>query len=62
MRRHSYVCFPFLSTACAHLDQTGFEFKKRRAVPVIQGVVVAVENEQALLEVRLIDLNVTLCV
>ncbi|KAL1667499.1 hypothetical protein GGF50DRAFT_124822 [Schizophyllum commune] len=29
---------------------TGFEFKKRRAVPVIQGVVVAVENEQALLE------------
>ncbi|KAL1760246.1 hypothetical protein FB107DRAFT_287083 [Schizophyllum commune] len=29
---------------------TGFEFKKRRAVPVIQGVVIAVENEQALLE------------
>ena len=31
--------------------QTGFEFKKRRAFPVITGVVVAAENEQALLEV-----------
>ncbi|KAL1745796.1 hypothetical protein HDZ31DRAFT_81675 [Schizophyllum fasciatum] len=29
---------------------TGFEFKKRRAVPVIQGVVIAAENEEALLE------------
>ncbi|KAF8073973.1 hypothetical protein FPV67DRAFT_1606155 [Lyophyllum atratum] len=29
---------------------TGFEFKKRRAFPVIEGVVVAQENEAALLE------------
>jgi len=29
---------------------TGFEFKKRRALPVITGVVVAEENEEALLE------------
>ncbi|GJE88546.1 Rad4-domain-containing protein [Phanerochaete sordida] len=29
---------------------TGFEFKKRRAFPVITGVVVAAEHEQALLE------------
>ncbi|KAA1469725.1 Rad4-domain-containing protein [Dentipellis sp. KUC8613] len=29
---------------------TGFEFKKRRAFPVISGVVVAAENEEALLE------------
>ncbi|KAG6812304.1 hypothetical protein H0H92_003477 [Tricholoma furcatifolium] len=29
---------------------TGFEFKKRRAFPVIEGVVVAQENEPALLE------------
>ncbi|KAG6898421.1 hypothetical protein C0992_004132 [Termitomyces sp. T32_za158] len=29
---------------------TGFEFKKRRAFPVIEGVVVAQENEDALLE------------
>ncbi|KAI8994160.1 hypothetical protein BD414DRAFT_481596 [Trametes punicea] len=31
---------------------TGFEFKKRRAFPVITGVVVAAENEAALIEVR----------
>ncbi|EKM51642.1 uncharacterized protein PHACADRAFT_177064 [Phanerochaete carnosa HHB-10118-sp] len=29
---------------------TGFEFKKRRAFPVITGIVVAAENEQAVLE------------
>ena len=32
--------------------QTGFEFKKRRAFPVITGIVIAAENEEALLEVR----------
>ena len=32
--------------------QTGFEFKKRRAFPVLTGIVVAAENEAALLEVR----------
>lgn len=32
--------------------QTGFEFKKRRAFPVITGIVVATENEEATLEVR----------
>lgn len=30
--------------------QTGFEFKKRRAFPVITGIVVAMENEEAVLE------------
>ncbi|KZV92249.1 Rad4-domain-containing protein [Exidia glandulosa HHB12029] len=29
---------------------TGFEFKKRRATPIVTGVVVATENEEALLE------------
>ena len=33
--------------------QTGFEFKKRRAFPIIEGVVVAVENEEILLEVTI---------
>jgi len=33
------------------VHQTGFEFKKRRAFPVIEGVVVAQENEAVLLEV-----------
>ena len=33
--------------------QTGFEFKKRRAFPVITGIVIAEENESALLEVRI---------
>ena len=33
--------------------QTGFEFKKRRAFPVIEGVVIARENESALLEASL---------
>lgn len=32
--------------------QTGFEFKKRRAFPVITGIVVAAENEETMLEVR----------
>jgi xeroderma pigmentosum group C-complementing protein len=31
--------------------KTGFEFKKRRAFPIIEGVVIAAENESALLEV-----------
>jgi len=30
--------------------QTGFEFKKRRAFPLITGIVVAAENEEAMLE------------
>ena len=30
---------------------TGFEFKKRRAFPLITGIVVAAENEAAVLEV-----------
>lgn len=38
---------------CTEIRQTGFEFKKRRAFPVISGVVVASENEEMLLEVRL---------
>ncbi len=33
--------------------QTGFEFKKRRAFPVLTGIVIAAENESALLEVRI---------
>lgn len=32
---------------------TNFEFKKGRAFPVISGIVVASENEEAILEVRL---------
>jgi xeroderma pigmentosum group C-complementing protein len=32
--------------------QTGFEFKKRRAFPVVDGVVVAAENEKILIEVN----------
>lgn len=31
---------------------TGFEFRKRRAHPVLTGIVIAAENESALLEVR----------
>ena len=34
------------------LPQTGFEFKKRRAFPILEGVVVAQENETLLLKVR----------
>lgn len=34
------------------LIQTGFEFKNRRAFPVINGIVVAAENESTLLEVN----------
>jgi hypothetical protein len=36
---------------CPLSRQTSFEFKKGRAFPVISGVVIAVENEEALLEV-----------
>ena len=32
--------------------QTGFEFKKRRALPVIEGIVVAAEHEATIREVR----------
>jgi hypothetical protein len=35
--------------------QTGFEFKKQRAIPVITGIVVAKENETAVMEVRLLS-------
>ena len=31
--------------------QTGFEFKKQRAIPVITGIVVAAENEAMVLDV-----------
>jgi xeroderma pigmentosum group C-complementing protein len=31
--------------------QTGFEFKKQRAIPVITGIVVAEEQESIVLEV-----------
>ena len=45
----------------AHLHTlTGFEFKKRRAFPVVEGVVIASENEQMLLDVRRILLYQTL--
>ena len=33
---------------------TGFEFKKQRAIPVITGVVVAAENEEFVMEVRVV--------
>ena len=39
--------------AKTYLLKTGFEFKKRRAFPILEGVVVAQENEAMLLEVRL---------
>lgn len=41
--------------------QTGFEFKKRHAFPVISGVVVAAENEDALLEVRVMLVKLVSC-
>jgi xeroderma pigmentosum group C-complementing protein len=37
--------------------QTGFEFKKQRAIPVITGIVVAEENETAVMEVCPLSLN-----
>lgn len=37
--------------------QTGFEFKKRKAYPVVEGIVIAAENEAVLLEVRVHILN-----
>lgn len=33
---------------------TGFEFKKRRAFPIVSGIVIAAENEELLLEVRFV--------
>jgi len=33
-------------------SQTGFEFRKRRATPIIEGIVVASENETLVLDVR----------
>lgn len=36
--------------------KTRFDFKNRRALPVIEGVVIAVENEDVLLEVPSIQL------
>lgn len=33
-------------------QQTGFEFKQKKAIPQLEGVVVAVENAEVLLEVR----------
>ena len=39
--------------------QTGFEFKKRKAFPVIRGVVIAKENESVLLEASLSRLEVS---
>jgi len=38
--------------------QIGFEFKKRRALPIIEGVVVAAENEAVLLEVFIFVVSV----
>jgi hypothetical protein len=32
--------------------QMGFEFKKRRAFPIVEGIVVAQENESLVTEVR----------
>ena len=31
-------------------EQTGFEFKKQRAIPVVEGIVVAAENEEIVLD------------
>jgi hypothetical protein len=44
---HAVSCNLYLCT------KTGFEFKKRRAFPIIEGVVVASENESALVEVHI---------
>ncbi len=40
----------------ADIPKTRFDFKNRRAVPVIEGVVVAAENEDILLEVLFLSL------
>ena len=39
---------------CADV-QTGFEFKKQRAIPVITGIVVAVENEATVMDVSILS-------
>jgi xeroderma pigmentosum group C-complementing protein len=41
------VLLPFLSIAN---DETGFEFKKQRAIPVVEGIVVAAENGEIVLD------------
>lgn len=46
--------FPLLSKCETDFRQTGFEFKKRRATPIVEGVVIAKENEQWLLDVSLV--------
>lgn len=40
------------TTVIYYYLQTGFEFKKRRAFPIVEGVVIAADNEPILLEVR----------
>lgn len=51
------VCtFPRRRVDNANVQKTRFDFKNRRAVPVIEGVVVAVENEDILLEVPSLQL------
>ena len=45
---------PLATLYDAERIQTGFEFKKGRAFAVITGVVIAVDNEQILLDVSLI--------
>ena len=49
LTRHPISAFDFV--------QTGFEFKKRRAFPIIEGVVVAAANEAIILEVMIISLS-----
>lgn len=46
-------CFPAFFTCRNALGapQVGFEFKQRRALPILDGVVVAIESGEALLEV-----------
>ena len=53
-QNQSYVTLSSnLAKAKSHLAfQTGFEFKKRHAFPILKGVVVALENEALLLEVK----------
>lgn len=59
---HYYYCCDCLlhwtkldrsTSPCLPLSQqTGFEFKQKKAIPQLEGVVVAVENAEVLLEVR----------
>ena len=57
MRRRSCV-FPSRTTLVPYelnaLLQTGFEFRQRRANPILSGVVVAEEFADLLVEVRLL--------